>query len=177
MIPIYANGGTKVCIWLSHQLLFTAFTLLSTADSVVFIQNLFLCHLPDFLLFFLSLHRTRSFSRQLSRCCRTAGQRSTSSACRFERPCRPRSSLRTTNVSINAFVFYLYYRSIYLSSYLSLCQLINTAYFMMRLVMDQFLLQNFTVHSLPVKHTHTHIVHYSPLTRSGQSLIDVPPSS
>lgn len=104
MIPIYANGGTKVFIWLevSHYSRSLRSLLL-----LCNIQSVLLYSLPDPLLFFLSLHRTRSFSRRLSRCCRTARQRSTSSACRSERQCRPRSSLRTTNVPIMLFVFIL----------------------------------------------------------------------
>lgn len=35
---------------------------------------------------------------------------------------------------------------------------------MMRVVMDQFLLQNFTVHSLSVKHTHTHTLSITALS-------------
>lgn len=59
------------------------------------------------------LPRTRSSSRRLSRCCRTAKQRSTSSACRSERPCRPQSSPRTTSV-LTTLLFSLISRSIYL---------------------------------------------------------------
>lgn len=62
------------------------------------IQSVDLYSTLDRLPCFLSLHRTRNFSRRPNKCCRTARQRSTSSACRSERPCRPRSSPRTINV-------------------------------------------------------------------------------
>lgn len=122
------------------------------------IQSELLYSLHDLLLCFLSLHRTRSFSRRLSRCCRTARRRSTSSACRSERPCRPRSNLRTANVPIMLFVFHpRSHLSIALSSHLSLFQLINTAYFMMRVVMDQFVaLELRSARSSSQTHTLTH---------------------
>lgn len=140
MIPIYSSGGTKV-------------TELAQPPAKSLTHYVYChLHLPVFNLWhdLLSLFRTRSFSRLLSRCCRTARQRSTSSACRSERPCRQRSSLRTTKVPI----VLLSHLSVPPLLHLSVFQLINTAYFMMRA--DQFLVQNFTAYSLPVKNTHSY---------------------
>lgn len=50
------------------------------------------------------------------------------------------------------------------SSQLSIAELINTEYFMIQVVMDQFLLQNFTGNNQQHTHIYTHIVHYRPLT-------------